>query len=303
MPGETQRIFTDTSNFFSISSGDIIDVGNRRYLVKGEQKEARFGIEDPKFWVKNAVDLDTQERKILKLYFSETFITNLGGVKINCFRNPWKEGDILKLVQGNPSFMQGHTFTDTADNPVRVLDIVRGTNFLHYLDQFRLPHKAYFWTILPDILERLVEAFQAIGHLHRNGFRHGDIRNDHLFVNQGRRHYVWIDFDYDFELMENPFSLDLFGLGNILINAVGKGFHELYLIRNDPYMYKDLIDHLSSEDFSLLHKSRLVNLRKLYPYIPTMLNNVLLHFSSGAHVFYESVDEITEDIQGYLASI
>jgi len=303
MPGEQQHVFTDTSNFFSISAGDIIDVGNRRYLVKGEQKEARFGIEDPKFWVKNAVDLETRERKILKLYYSETFTTNLGGVKINCFRNPWKEGDILKLVQGHPSFMQGYTYNDEADNPVRVLDIVHGTNFLHYLDQFRLPHKTYFWTILPDILKRLVEAFQAIGHLHRNGFRHGDIRNDHLFVNQGRRHYVWIDFDYDFELMENPFSLDLFGLGNILINAVGKGFHELYLIRNDPYVYKDLIDHLTPEDFSLLHKSRLVNLRKLYPYIPTMLNNVLLHFSRGAHVFYENVDEITEDIEGYLASI
>lgn len=303
MPGEIQHVFTDTSNFYAISAGDIIDVGERRYLIKGEQKEARFGIEDPKFWVKNAIDLQTQERKILKLFYSETFSTKLGGVSIPCFRNPWKEGDILELVQGHPSFMQGHTHTDEADNPVRVLDIVRGTNFLNYLDQFRLPHKTYFWTILPEILERLVEAFQAIGYLHSNGFRHGDIRNDHLLVSQGRRHYVWIDFDYDFELMENPFSLDLFGLGNILINAVGKGFHELYLIRNDPYVYKDLIDCLTPEDFSLLHKSRLVNLRKLYPYIPTMLNNVLLHFSSGAHVFYESVEEITEDIEGYLASI
>lgn len=303
MPREIQRVFTDTSNFCSINSGDIIDVGNRRYLVKGEQKEARFGIEDPKFWVKNVIDLQTQERKILKLYYSETFTTNLGGIKIPCYRNPWKEGDILNLVQGHPSFMQGNTYTDAADNPVRVLDIVRGTNFLNYLDQFRLPHETYFWTVLPEILHRLVEAFQAIGHLHHNGFRHGDIRNDHLLVSQGRKHYVWIDFDYDFELMENPFSLDLFGLGNLLVNAVGKGFHELYLIRNDTYVYKDLINRLTPDDFSLLHKSRLMNLRKFYPYIPTMLNNVLLHFSSGAHVFYESVDEITEDIEGYLASI
>jgi hypothetical protein len=103
--------------------------------------------------------------------------------------------------------------------------------------------------------------------------------------------------------MENPFSLDVFGLGNLLMYAIGKGFHELYSIRNDPYIYKDLIDHLTSDDFSLLHKSRLVNLRKLYPYIPTMLNNVLMHFSGGAHVFYDSVEEITEDLDGYLESI
>jgi hypothetical protein len=297
------RIFTDTSNFFSIGAGDFIHIGDHKYLIKGEQRESRFGIEDPKFWVKNAVDCDTQDRKILKLYYTESFTTNLGGIKIRCFRNPWKEGEILNLVQGHPSFMQGLTFTDSANNPVRVLDIVHGSNFLFYLDQFRLPHKTYFWTVLPQVMRRLINAFQAIGHLHANGFRHGDIRNDHLIVSKGNDHYVWIDFDYDFDLPKNPFSLDLFGLGNLLIYAIGKGFHELYLIRNDPYIYQNLIDRLTPEDFSLLHKSRLVNLRKLYPYIPTMLNNVLLHFSSGAHVFYESVEEITEDLEGYLASI
>ena len=296
-------VFRDTSNFISIGPGDYIEVADQRFLVKGEQRENRFGIEDPKFWVKNAIDCNSQERKILKLYYLETFSTQLGGVKIPCYRNPWKEGEILKLVEGHPSFMQGKTYTDAVNNPVRVLDIVRGTNFLNYLDQFKLPHKTFFWTVLPDILRRLIDAFKAIGHLHANGYRHGDIRNDHLYVNRGSSHYIWIDFDYDFDLMENPFSLDIFGLGNLLTYAIGKGFHELYLIRNDPYVYGDLIDQLTPEDFSLLHKSRLVNLQKLYPYIPTMLNNILRHFSSGAHVFYESVDEITEDLEGYLASI
>ena len=70
-----------------------------------------------------------------------------------------------------------------------------------------------------------------------------------------------------------------------------------------PSRKKPSRDRVSQEDFSLLHKSRMVNLQKLYPYIPTMLNNILRHFSSGAHVFYESVDEITEDLEGYLASI
>ena len=34
---------------------------------------------------------------------------------------------------------------------------------------------------------------------------------------------------YDFETSENPFSLDIFGLGNILIYAIGKGFHNAYM--------------------------------------------------------------------------
>jgi len=40
-----------------------------------------------------------------------------------------------------------------------------------------------------------------------------------------------------------------------------------------------------------------VNLRKLYPYIPVELNRVLLHFSAGSEVFYDSVEELTEDLR------
>jgi hypothetical protein len=39
-----------------------------------------------------------------------------------------------------------------------------------------------------------------------------------------------------------------------------------------------------------------MNLRKIFPYIPEMLNNILLHFSAGAKVFYETVDEIIWDL-------
>lgn len=230
-------------------------------------------------------------------------MTGLGGVQVRCYRDPVKEGHILKLVGDHPSFMHGFMVRDESDNPVRVLDIVRGINFLNYIGAFKMPHEKYFWKVLPGILRHLVEAFKAIAFLHAHGFRHGDIRNDHIIVERGAGHYVWIDFDYDFELPENPFGLDVFGLGNPLIYAVGKGFHDYYMIKNDPYLYKDLADRLTRADFSLLHTARLVNLRKLYPYIPTMLNHVLLHFSSGANVFYESAEEIIEDLDGYLKSL
>ncbi|MBT8338893.1 MAG: protein kinase [Desulfatitalea sp.] len=302
MPTQGQ-VFTDTSNFTAIKPEDIICVGGKCYLVKGEEREYRFGIEDPKFWVKKVIDVQTQERKIIKLAYTEAFMTSLGGVKIRCFRNPAKESDILELVDGHLAFMQGITYPDTQGNPVRILDIVRGVNFLNYIDRIQLPHDKYFWTALPDVLRHLIEAFRAIDFLHDNGFRHGDIRNDHVIVTHGNGHYVWIDFDYDFELWENPYALDLFGLGNLLIYAIGKGFHDYYMIKTDRHTYKDLVSRLTQEDFSLLHKSRLVNLRKIFPYIPPMLNNILLHFSRGAHVFYESVQEIIEDLNGYLESI
>ncbi|MBR9980934.1 MAG: serine/threonine protein kinase [Desulfatitalea sp.] len=298
-----ERVFTDTTEFFAIGPGDVILVGGKRYRVTGEEREYRFGIEDPKFWVKKAVDEESGARKILKLSFAETFFTDLGGVAVRCFRDPVKEGHILALVGDHPGFMHGFMCRDERNNPVRVLDIVRGTNFLNYIGTFRMTHEVYFWKTLPGVLQHLIEAFRAIGFLHANGFRHGDIRNDHVFVERGGGQYVWIDFDYDFEGMDNPFSLDIFGLGNLLIYAIGKGFHDYYMIRNEPFIYKDLADRLTLSDFSLLHTSRLVNLRKLYPYIPTMLNNILLNFSRGANVFYESAQEIIEDLEGYLESL
>lgn len=297
------RTFTDTSNFIAILPGDEILIGNRRYLVKGDEREYRFGLTDPKYWVKKVIDCQTQERKIIKLTFKETFTTHLAGVDVRCFRDSAKESKILQLVAGHPSFMQGHTYMDSRGNPVRVLDIVRGTNFLNYLDKCKMPHEKYFWTILPGILRHFIGAFNAIGFLHSNGFRHGDIRNDHIFVTDEGQKYVWIDFDYDFELPGNPFVLDVFALGNLLVYAVGNGFHESHTIKNDTNTYKDLAKRVTPRDFSLLHKGRLVNLKKFYPYIPPMLNNILLHFSRGANVFYDTVQEIVEDLEGYLESI
>ncbi|MEZ4602250.1 MAG: hypothetical protein R2861_02215 [Desulfobacterales bacterium] len=90
-----ERIFTDTSNFFGIDYGDIIYVGGKRFLIKGHEREERFGLDEPKFWVKKAVDLETGERKIIKLSFFESFETRIGHVRIPCFRHPDKEARVL----------------------------------------------------------------------------------------------------------------------------------------------------------------------------------------------------------------
>jgi len=297
------RQFSDTTDFFAIDYDDEILIGGKRYIVKGFARETRFGIEDPKFWVKRVVDSRTGERKIIKLTFFESFETSVGGVKIRCFRNPAKEGKILELVENHPSFMQGKPYLDDNGNVVRVLDVVRGPNFFNYIDHFKMKYENYFQQVLPGILEKLVQAFEAIRFLHIKAFKHGDIRNDHIIINRDNGTYVWIDFDYDYEATENPFGLDIFGLGNILIYAIGKGFHNLSMIASDRKHYGDLIDRLKPEDFSILDKWRFINLRKLYPVIPKMLNDLLMHFSQGAHVYYEVVDELIEDLNRCLYSI
>jgi hypothetical protein len=64
------------------------------------------------------------------------------------------------------------------------------------------------------------------------------------------------------------------------------------LKEKDPEAYLKL----TSQDLNIIFNSRVVNLRKVYPYIPNDLNRVLLHFSTGANVFYENAGEFLQDI-------
>jgi len=297
-----ERVFTDTTDFISIDCGDIILIGQKRYKVTGHERERRFGMDDPKFWVKKAVDTGTGEKKLIKLTYFETFETTLGGIKIMRFRNPDKEGAVLEFTKNHPYFMHGTVHRDSKDNNIRVLDILPGPNFYVYIGSLKMDYETYFHTALPGILKNIVRAFEAIRFLHINGLKHGDIRNDHIILEESTGNYVWIDFDYDYQASENPYGLDIFGLGNILIYAIGKGFHTHYDIKNRKSRYGDLIDRIEKEDFSLLDKGRFLNLRKMYPHVPSTLNDILMHFSRGANVYYELVEEVVEDLNRCLYS-
>jgi len=69
-------VYTDTSDFFSIDQGDIVKIGREKYRVIGHEREGRFGMEDPKFWVKRVIKEETGEKKIMKLSFFTTFLTS-----------------------------------------------------------------------------------------------------------------------------------------------------------------------------------------------------------------------------------
>jgi len=156
-------------------------------------------------------------------------------------------------------------------------------------------------THLENILRRFQRAVEAIILLHDHGFKHGDIRRDHLFIDREDGHYRWIDFDYDFYLPERPFALDLIGLGNILLYILGRRNFRPEDVLQHPDMGERVLQTLDMSDLSLLSRDRVFNLRKLFPSMPKLFNDILLHFSAGTDVMYDTVSEfyaeLSESIQ------
>ena len=48
---------------------------------------------------------------------------------------------------------------------------------------------------------------------------------------------------------------------------------------------------------NIVFNNRVANLRKIYPYIPQSMNQVLLQFSKGAHLFYDDAEELLTDLE------
>jgi len=293
------RVFTDTTDFTAIDYGDIILVDGRYFLVTGYTREGRFGVDEQiKPWVPRVEDLASGEKRILKLVFHETFDITLGSFTIPCYRNPEKEARILELVRDHPHFMQGEAVLDEAGNLVRILEIIGGSRLDKYIHRSNLPHREYFFRELPAILRQFLDCVAAIDFLHRHGFRHGDIRRDHILVERGSGLFRWIDFDYDFYMPERPFALDIYELGNLLMYLTARGNYHPREILNDPNLGEETLQRLEPGDYALLSRNRVVNLQKLFPYIPTELNNIFLHFSTATTVFYDTAAEFLDDLAG-----
>ena len=70
----------------AIGYGDVIQLADRHFLVLRDEVERRFGLEDPKYWVKRCRCLETGERNILKLVFHESFPMTIGNMTVTCTR-------------------------------------------------------------------------------------------------------------------------------------------------------------------------------------------------------------------------
>jgi hypothetical protein len=288
------NIVTDTSDFFRVEYDDVVVLNDRPYLCRNTEREGRFSIDDePKFWVRRAVDLVDGTTKVLKMVFHEKYTANIGGIAFECFRSPKKEARILQLVADHPNFMQGFAVSDSAGNIVRVIDYIQGTKMCDAVLKLGGDHEDYFHNHFPGVLDAYIELVQAIRFLHDNGEKHGDIRRDHIIMDKVTGRNKWIDFDFNFIHRESMFGFDLFGLGNVIIYLTGRGEVTQQAVKQqDP----ETFDRLTADDMNIIFNNRIVNLRKIYPYIPGDLNLVLLHFSVGANVYYESTQQLLADL-------
>ncbi|MFP5214034.1 MAG: serine/threonine protein kinase [Acidobacteriota bacterium] len=297
-PSAKLNIVTDTTEFMRVQAGDVLELAGKYYLVRGDEVEGRFGLDgDPKYWVKKAVDLSDGSAKIIKLVFYESFFMQLGEQRIKCYRSPLKEARVLEKVRFDPFFMQGFNVEDSAGNSVRIIDRVQGTRFYDLINKLDMDHETYFREVLPTIFPEILRSVEAIGRLHALDDVHGDIRNDHILIERDTGIYTWIDFDYSYDWAENRFGIDLFGLGNVLLFTIGKGFHHIKDINSCAPPGMRVRECVNADDLSLSFKYRVSNLRKLFPYIPESLNHVLMHFSCGTQVFYEHTEELLEDLR------
>ena len=296
LPGRPM-IWRDTSNYMSIERDHVVDLDGEAYLIRGNEREGRFGLdEQPKFWVKRALDLHTGQKRILKLVIQESFKITVGAREVVCVRNPQKESKVLNLVRGDPRFMQGRTACDASGNPVRVIDFIHGTDLLNHLDSLRVPHEQYCRTLLPAILAKVTDNLAGLGRLHDAGLCHGDIRNDHLLVENATGSYKWIDFDLD----QGFPDFDIWSVGNILHYVVAKGF---MTFRDALDRWPELSGKLSRDDASFFFPHRVMNLRKIHPYLPESLNKILTRFSFGADACYDRISQITDDVADAMATM
>jgi len=286
------RIVTDTSDPFGIRRGDILRLGGKDFVVKGHKYESRFGIGDqPKYWVFSAIEMETAQPKIIKVVFHEEFHVHIGVFRIHCFRSPEKETRVLELVRGDQRFMQGYTVTDDHDNRVRIIDQIKGLSLFEYIFDIDKPHQQYFAEDLPQILRNLAECVRAIELLHRHQICHGDIRNDHIIIETGTGLYRWIDFDLD----QHVSDYDVWSLGNILNYATGRGIVTFDKVLRGNQFDSKIKESLEPADASGFYEYRIMNLKKVYPYIPEKLNNILLHFILRPRSYYATVTEFLED--------
>ena len=284
----------DTADFFRVDYDDVVVLNDVPFLVRNNEREGRFGLDDePKFWVKRAINLVTGETNILKWVFRERFNVVIGDFSFECVRSPQKEARILELVRGRDDFMQGRTVIDSTGSPLRILDFIRGRTLSQIAPTLGRDHEDFFRNHYPALLDEYLRIVRAIAFLHESGEKHGDIRRDHLIKDDATGRYRWIDFDFNYIHGPSRYAYDLFGLGNILMFITGRGDVTTHrLLADDP----DTLGRLTEDDVNVVFHNRVANLQKIYPYIPARLNRVLMHFSMSAKIFYDNTRELLDDL-------
>ncbi len=293
------EVLQDTTEVMDIHRGHVLLLERRLYAVLGHAYESRFGIADqPKYWVLRCLDLDSGVPIIVKTVFHEEFIVRIGPLRIRCYRSPAKESRVLDLVRGDERFMQGRTIRDGAGNEIRLLDFIPGPTLFRHVREREEPHQEYVAGEMRRLLAMVLRSARAIADLHALGQCHGDIRNDHLILERGGDRLRWIDFD----LKQDFSDFDVWSIGNVLAYVVGQGIQSFHQVLRSPRFPAAVKQELCAADASAFYEYRIINLRKLFPWVPARLNEVLMRFSAGTDVYYQRMDELADDLEAALAA-
>jgi hypothetical protein len=92
-------------------------------------------------------------------------------------------------------------------------------------------------------------------------------------------------------------AFDVWSFGNILQFVLGMGPTTFHQIHTGGEFSSAVIASLKSTDAGAFHHHRLMNLKRIYPYISERLNAVLERFSMGADDYYWTVDELKRDLR------
>ncbi len=296
LPAEP-RVVGDTSNFIAIDRGDVLDLSGHPYLVLGNEREGRFGIDDqPKYWVKRAVSLRDGRKYVLKLVFHESFSTEVHGQHYACERSAQKEAQVLEVVRDHPNFMHGMAVLDQAGNLVRVIDFIEGQTLLQVLGGLTMSHEQYLEVALPPLLAETYDCVAGIAYLHDHHLCHGDIRNDHIILDAHTGRARWIDFDYT----RPSLAFDVWSLGNVLNCVLAKGFVTFHELRSSR---PDLLARVAREDASVFFPHRVMNLDKVYPHLPPCLARMLRRFAGGDCTRYQRADQVRDDLGACMDSL
>jgi serine/threonine protein kinase len=291
------EVLTDTSKYDMIHRGQVIQLEGQEFLVSGNVYEHRFGLEGmPKLWVRRGYDLSRGQRVIIKFEFHEELEARLGSIIVRSYRNPRKEGEVLSLVRGDSRFMQGRSYSDDSGNCVRVMDFIGGKNMHEEIIETEIGHGQYYYTRLHAILRKLVGCCEGIQMLHDSFLCHGDVRSDHILIDEETGEFRWIDFD----LRQHFEGYDLWFLGIVLHFIVGLGMNSIHYIRNSGMFPTEFLSSLPPTDTSMYYPDRLMNLRKIYPYLDRGLNDILMHFAFRAEKRYSTVAELVQDLKRIL---
>lgn len=292
-PRSPIQVVTDTTQFTRIYQHQVIRADGRDFFVRGDVYEPRFGMQDqPKYWVKRAYDLADGRMVIIKLEFLEEFIKTLGNATVPCYRDPHKESAVLAAVRGDTRFAQGETLLDEKGNDIRVIEYIPGATLYGRIYDTVTEHEDYYYHEMPAILRKVAGCCDAIQTLHDSGLYHGDIRNDHILIDERSGEYRWIDFD----LCQDFPRFDLWRLGNVLQFVVGKGLNPVGQIKRFGFFPREVREGLGWEDCGVYYSYRLMNLKKIYPYISDGLNDILMRFSAGREDHYDNLAEMVEDL-------